>query len=280
MRLVKLTSIALDLIAPTSVEAYAQHIEHQVATAAENGAQLVLLPEYATTPLACLHPEEAVTSILPRMSDKVSHIFSEIAARHRVVLVAGTHLTGTPSGVVNRCTVYGADGKVIGHQDKIHLTPWERSHWQLRAGDALNILNVGFANIAILICYDSEFPELARMARRGGADIILVPSATDDGNGVARIRTCAAARTIENQVFVAIAHTLGSLPLDGMRSNHGNAAILSPCDTPFVAGGILGESPRNIPSVQLADVDMDALTYSRTHGAVTTWQDQRPELYN
>jgi predicted amidohydrolase len=279
MNLIKIASIALELRTPLSFEEYHTQMEHEIATAAENGAHLVLFPEYCTTPLACLHPEEAVTDILPRYSEKLEHLFATLAKTYNVTLVAGTHLTKTTHGIVNRCNVFNPQGKLVGFQDKIHLTPWERSHWQLSAGNTVSIFDIGIAKIAMLICYDSEFPELARMARAGGADIILVPSATDDGNGVARIRYCCAARAIENQVFVAISHTLGSLPLDGMRSNHGNAALLSPCDTPFAAGGILAESPRNIPAVQLADLDLDALAYSRTHGAVTTWQDRRKELY-
>ena len=67
-------------------------------------------------------------------------------------------------------------------------------------------------NIAILICYDVEFPEVARVMAEAGAEILFVPSCTDGREGFCRVRYCAQARAIENQVYVAMTGTVGNLP--------------------------------------------------------------------
>ena len=275
----RIASITADLITPTSWDDFAHHIREHIAAASENGAQLVLLPEYITTPLALLHKDIAVPEALPLYTKHFHTLCAELSQTYNIIIAAGTHLEHDTDGIKNRCNLF-KNGELIGYQDKIHMTPWERTHWQLSPGNDITLFDLGQYKACVLICYDSEFPELARIARAKGADLLLVPSATDDANGVARIRLCSAARAIENQLFVAISHILGTIPLVGMRYNVGNSVILSPCDSPFNAGGILNESPMSLPAITIADLNLDALYYSRTHGSVKTWQDRRPECYN
>ena len=66
-----------------------------------------------------------------------------------------------------------------------------------------------------------------------GADIIFVPSCTDDRQGFWRVRYCCHARAIENQVFVAVTGTVGNLAVEGLGLHFGQAAIITPSDFPF-----------------------------------------------
>jgi predicted amidohydrolase len=275
---IRIASIAPTLTPVTSWDDFASYLTHYVAAAAEQGAQIILFPEYITTPLACLHTSNNLTRALARYTPDIHTLFTNLCAHYQLTIIGGTHLETHANSYRNRCTVF-SKGVKLGYQDKIHLTPWEREHLDISAGDNLTLFTIGALKACVLICYDSEFPELARIARAKGADILFVPSATDDAHGAARIRLCSAARAIENQVYVVISHILGTLAIDGMRHNVGNAAILTPCDHPFPEGGILSEFPANISGIAIADIDLHALHHSRTHGNVRTWQDQLPHLY-
>ena len=86
----------------------------------------------------------------------------------------------------------------------------------------------------MLTCYDIEFPEIVRMAKAKGADVIFCPSCTDDRHGFHRVRYTSHARAIENQIYVVLTGTVGSPPtVDLMRANFGQAAIITPNDIPF-----------------------------------------------
>ena len=63
----------------------------------------------------------------------------------------------------------------------------------------------------IQICYDVEFPELPRLLAEQGMQILFVPFMTDTQNGYTRVRSCAQARAIENECYVAIAGSVGNL---------------------------------------------------------------------
>ena len=88
------------------------------------------------------------------------------------------------------------------------------------------------------------------------------------------------ARAIENQVYVVITGTIGSLPtVDFMRANFGQAAIITPNDIPFPPKGILAEGELNHDMIVTADLDLDLLYQVREKGSVTTWRDRRTDLY-
>src|SRR5690606_31983789 len=123
--------------------------------------------------------------------------------------------------------------------------------------------------IAIAICYDVQFPELARAAARRGAKILLVPSCTDDRQGMLRVRYCAQARAIEDQMYVITSHTVGSLPMARAVSlNYGQAAILTPSDFPFARDGILAEGIPNQETMVIAELEMGAIQRARSSGTV------------
>src|SRR5690606_17915391 len=95
---------------------------------------------------------------------------------------------------------------------KIHPTPNEKFWWNIKGGDELSVINTDCGPVGVLICYDSEFPELARHLADQGANIIFIPFLTDERQSYNRVRYCAQARAIENQCYVAMAGNVGNLP--------------------------------------------------------------------
>jgi hypothetical protein len=78
----------------------------------------------------------------------------------------------------------------IERQAKLHVTPNERKWWGIEPGDALHVFDTDCGKICILVCYDVEFPELARIAAARGAGILFVPFNTNDRLGYLRVRPC------------------------------------------------------------------------------------------
>ncbi len=96
----------------------------------------------------------------------------------------------------------------VEQQAKIQTTPSEKDWWDIKGGDKLSVINTDKGAIGVLICYDSEFPELARHLVDQGAKIIFVPFATDTHQGYLRVRYCCMARAIENQCYMVLSgHT-------------------------------------------------------------------------
>jgi len=133
----------------------------------------------------------------------------------------------------------------------------------------------------VLICYDIEFPEAARHLADAGAEVIFVPFCTDNRQGYLRVRYCAHARAIENQVYVAMAGNVGNLPdVQNMDINYAQAAVLTPSDFAFARDGIAAESDSNEETILVCDLDLDDLHHSRSHGTVTPRTDRRPDLFS
>jgi predicted amidohydrolase len=95
--------------------------------------------------------------------------------------------------------------------EKLHVTPDEAALWGMRGGSSLQTFETDCGKIGVLICYDAEFPELARLLAGEGMEVLFVPFLTDTEYGFSRVRYCAQARAIENECYVAIAGSVGIL---------------------------------------------------------------------
>jgi ribosomal protein S18 acetylase RimI-like enzyme len=156
------------------------------------------------------------------------------------------------------------------------MTRFERDVWRVSPRERLQVFETELGRVAITICYDVEFPEVARAAARQDATILLVPSYTDDRQAFLRVRYCAHARAIENQMFVVCSGTVGSLPMvPAVSLNYGQASILTPSDFPFARDGILAEGIPNQESMVIGELNLRVLRSSRTRGTVTPLRDSR-----
>ena len=114
----------------------------------------------------------------------------------------------------------------------------------------MTVFETSIGRIAILICYDIEFPELSRILVDAGVDLIIVPFATDERKAYSRVRYCAHARAIENTAYV-----LG-VPMRG-RGVTGNPALVGP------TGTVLDEAVWPGPRSVVAEVDREVLVAVR-----------------
>lgn len=278
----RVSAVQYHLHSIKSFEDFAAQCTHYVKTAQEFGTEFVLFPEFFTTQLLSIGSETGTSltiNELPGFTEQYKNLFAKLAADNSLHIIGGTHVISRNGKLYNVAHLFYPDGR-IEEQAKLHITPTEVDEWNMSAGDQFHVFDTAKGRIAILTCYDIEFPEIVRMAKAKGADVIFCPSCTDDRHGFHRVRYTSHARAIENQVYVVVTGTIGSLPtVDFMRANFGQAAIITPNDIPFPPKGIMAEGELNDDMIITADLDLNLLYEVRERGSVTTWRDRRTDLY-
>ncbi len=260
----------------TTLEEYAQHLDHVVAAGAKS-AELLLLPEYSCMEAAAAVADQptaaAELAAACRITDRLLEIMIACAQRHKTWLMPGSLPYHAAGKIRNRAPLINPAGK-IAFQDKRVMTRFESESWGVQAGEPPGVFKTPWGTIGASICYDSEFPMLARAQVERGAWLLLVPACTDTLHGFNRVRISAQARALENQCFVALAPTVGLAPWSAtLDENHGQAGIYGPIDRGFSPDGVIAEGRMDVAGWVFATLDPIALTTVRTQGAVLNHAD-------
>jgi predicted amidohydrolase/GNAT superfamily N-acetyltransferase len=259
-------------------------VEFFVTTAEEYHCHFLLFPELFTVQLfsaqdPSLGSRESI-ELLADETDRYRAMFSELARRTGVFIVGGSHPVRVEGEIRNVAHLFTPSGRFYT-QDKLHITPEERAEYGIMPGNGLTVFDTGHARIAILICYDVEFPELARLATLAGAEIIFVPFSTDERKAYLRVRYTAQARAVENVVYTVMAGNVGNLPqVESFLINYGQAIVCTPCDFPFPLDGIAASADASSETVVITDLDLVTLEQARELGSVRPLRDRRIDLYS
>ena len=218
-------------------DAYAAKLTRWVADAADGGAALAVFPEYGAMELASLEPATmgdlaGSLASVAGLIERVDALHGELAARFGLhILAASLPRLDADGRYRNAARLFAPNGKV-GTQDKLVMTRFEREQWFVSAGvDGLALFETMLGKLAVLICYDSEFPLLARAAVDAGAEVLLVPSCTDSLHGYWRVRLGAQARALEGQCYAVQSPTVGIADWSpAVDVNRGAAGLYGPPD--------------------------------------------------
>jgi predicted amidohydrolase/GNAT superfamily N-acetyltransferase len=245
-------------------------------------SDFAVFPELLTVQLLSFieekRPELAVRE-LSKYTDDYLSLFTDLAVKSNVNIIGGSHIIEEDNRLYNVSFLFRRDG-TIERQYKIHITPNERRWWGIEPGEKVQIFDTDCGKIAIQVCYDVEFPEMARIATELGARIIFIPFCTEDRQGYLRVRYCAQARAVENQIYTVIAGTVGNLPhVQNMDIQYAQSGIFTPSDFSFPRDGIADECNPNVETVIVQDVDLEVLKRHRRSGSVVQLRDRRSDLY-
>ncbi len=258
---------------------YQTKIEKWVSEAAAQNANILVFPEYACMELASLFPQEIYKSLskqldaLQTLHDDFVDLFKKLAWQHNCYIQAGTFPVKVGDIYRNRAYLFSPKGKVE-FQDKMMMTRFENEQWFISAGVELKCFETEFGKIAISICYDSEFPLLARKQVEMGANLILVPSCTDTVAGFHRVKIGSQARALENQCYVVQACLVGNAPWsEAVDVNVGSAGIYTPVDYGFPDNGVLVSGELNAVQWVYGTVDLANCEKIRQTGQVFNYRD-------
>lgn len=221
-----------------------------IAKAAEQGARLVVLPEFFAIMGLGEHDKIAVCE--QSGHGPIQTFLSETARQYKIWLVGGSIplAASSPDKVLNTCLVFDESGKQVARYDKIHLFNLELGNESynesktIEPGDQVVVVDSPFGRIGLAICYDLRFPEIFRGMK--DVDIIVLPSAFTETTGKMHWEVLVRARAIENLAYV-IAAAQGGYHVNG-RETHGNSMVVDPW------GRVLDRLPRG-SGVVLGDVN-------------------------
>ena len=238
--------------------------ERLISIAVEQGAKIVVLPEYF-----CIMGAKDIDKVAVREKagdgttsggGPIQRFLSKMAREYEIWLIGGTVplACNYPNKVRNSCLVYNDKGEQVARYDKIHLfgldlgTEHYHEENTIESGDTVVVVDTPYGKIGLSICYDLRFPELYRAM--GEVDMIVIPSAFTETTGKAHWEQLVRARAIENLCYV-IAPAQGGYHLSG-RETHGNSMIVDPW------GVILDRLPRG-SGVVIANINRDYQTALR-----------------
>lgn len=231
---------AIQMASGPIVGANLNEAERLIEIAANQGARLVVLPEYFA--IMGLKDIDKIKVREQEGVGKIQDFLSKIAKKHKIWLIGGSIPLATQQAfkVRNSCLVYNDKGLQVARYDKIHLfglylgTEQYNEAQTIEPGDTVVVVDTPFGKIGLSICYDLRFPELYRAM--GDVDIVVVPSAFTETTGKAHWETLVRARAIENLCYI-VAPAQGGYHLSG-RETHGNSMIVDPW------GAVLDRLPR------------------------------------
>jgi len=245
--------VCVQMCSGDNVDANLARTGELLKEAAEQGAELVLLPENFAFMAADDAGKREVAE--PEAQSRVLDYLSRRAREHSMAVIGGSvALTHEGSGKIrNACPAFSHRGDLLGVYDKIHLFDVDLKNEHYREsdtvvpGDSPLEVKVKDWNIGLSICYDIRFPELYRHYVDEGCDVLTIPAAFTVPTGMAHWETLLRARAIENQAYVLAAGQWGDHP--GGRKTWGHSMIIDPWGDVMVKQGE-GEG------VIVADLDM------------------------
>lgn len=264
---------------------FRKQVEYFVDVASDYRSDFVVFPELFTLQLLSIEetplpPREGIARVAG-YTDWFVEFMQGLAVGYNINIIGGSHPTRIENGDIrNVGYVFLRDGSVHT-QDKIHMTPSEAYWWDMKGGDRVEAINTDCGPIGVLICYDSEFPELGRYLTDQGAMILFVPFCTDERRGYLRVRYCGHARAIENQCYVVLSGIVGNLPnVENMDIHYAESCIITPCDFSFARDGIAADTASNTETLAVSDLRLSDLRVARSDGSVRNLRDRRFDLYS
>lgn len=266
----------------SSADDFLQQVELHARALASYKCDVAVFPEFFSVPLTGLwphlQPAESMRE-LARITPDLVKAIARLAVEYKINIIAGSMPLIEGGKLFNVSCLCRRDSRVEV-QYKLHPTPGEVADWQMNGGQALRTFDTDFGRIGILICYDVEFPELPRLLAEQGIDVLCVPFWTDSKAGYLRVRLCAQARAIEDEIYVVLAGSVGCVPEVACIDNqYAQSAVFSPSDIGFPHDAIVAEATPNIETTLVADLDIARLRNLRTAGSVRNAADRRRDLY-
>ncbi|MBL8565948.1 MAG: carbon-nitrogen hydrolase family protein [Hyphomicrobiaceae bacterium] len=275
----KVATAQYPIDAPVTLADWQDKIARWVAEGAATGAELLVFPEYAAIEQAHALGSDVYSDLSATLSrtaelagERVA-LHAELAREHGVHILVGSGPLERPDGrYVNAAQLITPHGGV-GEQHKLILTPFEHD-WGMAAGEEIRVFDTGLGRIGITICYDSEFPLLARAMAKAGAEILLVPQCTERISGHYRVRTGAMSRALENQMAAITSPTVGdALWSPAVDRNAGAAGIYVPAEHGVSDNGALAEGTINEPGWVTGTIDFARLRRLRSGGEMRNFAD-------
>ncbi len=245
-----------------------------VARAASDGADLIVFPELA---FDFFFPQVRADASYFDLGEPIpgptTERFQAAAAKNGIVTVINVFERAAPGRYYDTSPVIDADGTLLGISRMHHIAeePGYNEKFYYWPGDGgWPVYETKAARLGVAICYDRHYPEHFRALALGGAELVVVPTATSMSEQAFRdvweIEIQAAA--VANQIFVAVTNRAG---LDGELQFFGESFVAGP------NGMIIARAAADEEELLITEIDLGAIEETRRH--VPFLRDLRTDLY-
>ena len=258
-----------------------QKAEEVVMSAAEDGAEIILLQELFQTPYFCIEKDYGFQRYAkPLEADRAVRHFAALARKLGVVLPV-SYYEAAGNTFFNSLAMIDADGTVLGNYRKTHIphaTGYEEKYYFTPGDTGFKVFDTRFARLGCGICWDQWFPETARSLAILGAEVLLFPTAIGTEPGYPEIDSSGHwQRTMQGH---AAANMVPVVASNRVGLEKGPNLEMTFYGSSFIAdhtGAMLAEANRVDETYLTAKIDLDATrAYRQSWG---TWRDRRPEMY-
>ncbi len=265
------------------IDALVEQMEYFIDVVSDYSADFCVFPEFFSAPLMAefnhMGEAEAIKG-LAQFTEPLREKLTEFAMGYNVNIIGGSMPHLNEEGELRNITFLCRRDGTWESMFKIHPTPNESFTWGMQGGDRIEVFETDAGRVGILICYDVEFPEVARLMAEEGMQILFVPFQTDTRTGYNRVRACAQARAIENECYVVIAGCVGNLPrVHNMDIQYAESAIFTPSDFAFPENAVKAAATPNTEMTLIADINLSLLKELHSYGSVQNLKDRRKDLY-
>jgi len=236
--------------------------EEYIRLAASQGVAAILFPELYLTGYSL---DQHAVEMAERCDGPSARRVAELAFRHHIAVMMGyAELSGDGCHAYDAMLVVNSQGHLSGTYRKMHLFHAETT-WFI-PGEEFSVIDFGLGPTGLLICYDLEFPEAARLLALKGAQWI----AACTGNMVPNQHLqeiYVQSRAAENRLWIALTNRVGR---EGDLNFFGGSAVADP-NGKLVAQAEAGET------LLIADIDLTRSNQARLNADYLA--DRRPDLY-
>ena len=265
-----------------TLDKWRRHVELWVAEAAEQGARLLLFPEYGSLELMGVLPDGQGESVSEKLQAldvfraDFCQLYADLAKKYSVLIVAPSFPVQEEGKTLNRAYVFSEKG-LVGYQDKFFMTRFEAEEWGVKdAPKVLSLFEADWGRFGIQICYDVEFTLGAKELTSEGASLILAPSCTETIRGSSRVHIGAQARALETQAYCVVSQTVEEAPWSpAAYQNYGTAAFYCAPVLDMPEKGILGKMTPQTEGWLVQSLDLSHIKTLRSEGQVLNFKDHQ-----
>jgi predicted amidohydrolase len=254
-------SLAQMALAFGEEDANFEHARMMISAAAEEGSDLVLLPELWASGYDLENWQNYATGLDEGIFLKLSDL-----ARTKRICIGSSLLEAKSGQAFNTFVLFGQDGGILGLYRKIHRFRLLQEEKWLGAGDALVMAETPWGGVGLAICYDLRFPEMFRPYAMWGSRLTLIVAEWPQRR-VSHWSKLLEARAIENQMYVAGVNKVGSS--QGVTLG-GCSAVIDPWGEPLVRG-------EDEEALLTVEIDLEEADKARNY--IPVFQDRRPKVY-
>lgn len=284
----KVTIAAVQMQCSDVVSENIEKVDAMVRQAAEQGAQVILLPELFERPYFCQERRYEYYSFAKPVSenDAVRHFRS--VAKDLGVVIPVSFYEKDGCSLYNSVAMLDADGSLMGVYRKTHIPDdhyYQEKFYFTPGNTGFRVWDTRYGKVGVGICWDQWFPETARCLTLAGAEMILYPTAIGsepilDCDSMEHWRRCMQGHAGSNLIPVVAANRIGLETVMPDPANGGQSSSLRFYGSSFIAdetGALVASASRDEEEILTASFDLDEVEENRMSWGI--FRDRRPHCY-